>query len=128
MDGPVGVGHGGAEAGLRGDSAEAADHGGNDLRGSDAALKTIGIGKEIAFQAAGLGIEIGDQGSLGDGGGQKTLPGDVEEAGLDDPGGDVETSGSLGNGYCQGVDVAAGDSCVDFRDRRGVVEAVFASF
>src|ERR1700733_10777673 len=128
MHGARGALDGSAQAGFGRDSAEPANHGGDDLGRGDAALQTVGVGKEIPLEAAGLGIEVGDEGSFRDGRGQKTLLGDIEEAGLDDKRRDVKPGGSLGNGYGQRVDVAASNPRVDFGDRRAVVEVMLAGF
>ncbi len=123
-----GSGHAGAvEAELSACLAEAVDHGGEDLERGGVAGEAVGVGEEIAFERAGVGVwwqEAGEEfGVLAFGGEEDVAAG---EAGGFGGGGDVEDVVALGDGEGLGVDVAAEEAVVDLAGRGGVIESVFA--
>ena len=85
--------------------AEAVHHGRRNLvRGVDAG-ELVGVGKQVAFQRLGLGIDIAQQRQVILGGGDEV--GGSAQAGLLDHGGDVIEVVAFGHDDGAGEDVAA---------------------
>ena len=108
---------------LRGSGPEPPDHGRTNLRRAGLAGECIGIRKEVALEAPGSGIEIGDEPGL------LCLRLDEILAGcksrLLEPESDIKDGCAFGNGHRSGEDIAAGNAVIDLCDGLRVVEAVF---
>jgi hypothetical protein len=99
-------------------------HGGGDVVLVLGAGEVVGVGEEVAFEAGGLGIEVGDQPGVGVGDAHEVV-GASQPRLLEDGRHLVEVR-SLG--YHHGVDhhVATGDAVIHFDGIGGLVETVLA--
>ncbi len=84
--------------------------------------ETVGVGKQVAFQAGSLGIKIADQGDIAVGGVEKIL-GRAEPGKLHHAGNVVEVV-TLGNGDGVDVNVAAGETIVNLTRGGRLIELV----
>ena len=114
----------GGQAQLGGVLAEVMDHGGGDVVQALGAGETVGVGEEVALEAGGLGIEVGDQAGVGVRDADEVVG--AAQSGLLQHAGHFVEVVSLGHHHGVDQHVAAGDAVIDLDRVGGLVEAVFA--